>query len=161
MSIRASHLREMVIRPVLERMDLAIAGLKSSGAEELLIGTAAQESQLGRSLRQHPTGPARGIYQMEPATLNDLLTWLRGREALLKAVLDWSSPEMTIGAQVAGNLYLATAIARANYYRKPFAMPGHDDVDGLAAAWKQWWNTPLGAGTVEQFVSNYRRYADS
>jgi len=154
--IRASHLRELVIRPVLERMARVRPGLDSPAAEELLVGTAAQESRLGYSLRQHPSGPARGIYQMEPATFTDLMRWLTTKPDLMSAAADWASPAIPFGAQLAGNLYFATAISRLNYYRKPGSLPSADDLDGLAAYWKRWWNTELGAGTTAEGLRNYR-----
>lgn len=157
--IRASHLRELVIRPVLERMARARPGLDSAAAEELLVGTAAQESRLGYSLRQHPTGPARGIYQMEPATFDDLMRWLAGKPDLMSAAANWASPAIPFGAQVAGNLYFATAIARLNYYRKPGALPAADNLAGLAAYYKKYWNTPLGAATEVEFIKHYRELA--
>ena len=57
--IKASELRQYVIRPTLKAINLW-----SIAAENLLLGTAAQESQLGHYLTQ-VKGPALGIYQIE------------------------------------------------------------------------------------------------
>lgn len=159
MSIYPSDLRELVVRPVLAAMDRAAPGkLNTPVAVELLMGTAAHESMGGRYLRQQP-GPARGIYQIEPATFRDLMRWLEGRPALREVVMEWASPAVVPAAQVAGNLYFATAVARANYWRKPFAMPRVVDVPELAAIWKRFWNTEAGKGTVEQFIRHYKELA--
>ena len=56
-----------IIRPALEAIDLY-----SKAAEELLLGTAIQESRLVY-LKQIGGGPALGLFQMEPATELDLV----------------------------------------------------------------------------------------
>ena len=58
--------RANIIRPV-----LLVIGGESRAAENLILGTALQESNL-RYLRQLGDGPARGVYQMEPATHDDI-----------------------------------------------------------------------------------------
>ena len=65
MSIDAQQFREEIVRPVLEHLDAADPGIDSPNAEELLMLTAATESQLGRYLRQ-VRGPAIGVFQVEP-----------------------------------------------------------------------------------------------
>ena len=47
--------------------------LVSQEAENLLMGTAAQESALGEYIRQLGNGPALGIFQMEPETFDDIV----------------------------------------------------------------------------------------
>ena len=155
MTILAEDLRELVVRPVLAAMARAQPGIDSPAAVELLMGTAAHESLLGKYLRQHP-GPARGIYQIEPDTYHDLERWLETRPRLREAVMEWASPQVSPGAQIAGNLYFATAVARANYWRKPFTMPYNPDLPTQARTWKRWWNTTAGKGTVEQYIRHYR-----
>lgn len=153
--MKSSHLREYVIRPTLEYL-----GLWSPEAEDLLLGTAAQESHMGHYLHQ-VRGPAVGIYQMEPTTHQDI--W----EHYLSGKADLGSKVRSLAAyrwktsfipttEMHVNLAYATAMARAFYLRKPGAIP--KDLAGWAAYWKQHWNTHLGAGTEEQFVENYRRF---
>lgn len=158
--IDVTDLKEQVIDPVLAHLDRVVPGMQSPSAEMLLLGTAAQESQMGRYLRQHPTGPARGIYQIEPATLQDLLNSLtqHHHDNVLSSMLEWSSPALPIVDQLAGNLYFSTAVARVNYWRKPFSMPPATP-EAMAAIWKQWWNTENGGGTTVEWLANYRRYA--
>ena len=154
----------MVIKPALEKL-----GLWSIAAEELVLGTAIVESAL-IYLRQHGGGPALGIFQMEPATLHDCYDNYLDYRADLKAKVDGflaaqpANPDGTPDkdAQLATNLAFATALCRIRYYRAPAAMPSDpNDVNGLAAYWKQYYNTPQGAGTVEQFVADYNRYLGS
>ena len=63
-----------IIEPVLSRLHAA-----SPAARALLLGTAAQESAMGRYIRQLRGGPALGIFQMEPATHDDIWTIARTR----------------------------------------------------------------------------------
>ncbi len=58
--------RANIVRPTLEAV-----GAHNRAAEDLVLGTALQESNL-RYLRQLNDGPARGVYQMEPATHDDI-----------------------------------------------------------------------------------------
>jgi hypothetical protein len=46
----------------------------SAIAEELLMATCANESNLGQYRTQSGNGPARGIFQVEGNTFNDLFT---------------------------------------------------------------------------------------
>lgn len=153
--MEASQLREYVIRPTLEYL-----GLWSPEAESLLLGTAAQESHMGHYLHQ-VRGPAVGIYQMEPATHQDIWThYLAGKPQLSSKVRSLAAyrwhTSFIPAIEMHGNLAYATAIARVFYLRKPDALP--KDLAGWAEYWKRHWNTHLGAGTEEQFIENYRRY---
>lgn len=154
--IKHEHLREYVIRPVLHHL-----GLYSEAAEELLVLTAAVESQGGQYLHQLGKGPAVGIYQMEPATHDSLwANYLRYRHDLADKVHELELPSFygDDAREMAGNLYYATAMARVFYLSKPGAIPKAADVRGLAAYWKIYFNTHLGAGTVEKAVQAYLRY---
>jgi len=149
-TIRAEQLRLYVISPTLERI-----GWWSESAEELLLGTAAQESGLGRYFHQ-VNGPALGIYQMEPETHDDVWhNYLRYQEDLAKAVQSFLSPNFTGLEQLTWNLAYSTAVARAQYLRFSEPLPHYLDLSGLAAYWKKYWNSPEGKGRVEEFVVNY------
>src|SRR5581483_3712606 len=106
-------------------------------------GTLAQESQLAR-FAEAPTGPALGVYQIEPNTHDDLyenfLTFPE-RQGLYGKVLGLlgSYPERRL--QLVTNLAYATAIARLIYYRDPQPLPMAGDIDGLAKYYKRVFNT--------------------
>ena len=163
MPINATQLRTLVVKPVLAALDLPNPDV----AENLIMGTAAHESHLGDFIAQVGGGPALGIFQMEPATLDDCYTNFLDYRADLKTKVDGflaQQPADSTGkpdksGQLATNLAYAAALCRIRYYRAPAAMPNDpNDINGLAAYWKQYYNTPLGAGTVEQFVADYNRY---
>lgn len=122
--------------------------MATDSAVNLLLGTAAQESLFGTYLKQ-VRGPAMGIFQIEPATFKWLKEKYAAKHPHFKDVdvedLEW-------------DLALAIVFARLRYRVVPAALPPADDVHALAAYWKQYYNTPAGAGKVEEFVANYERF---
>lgn len=117
--------------------------------------TAAAESECGRWLHQ-VGGPALGIYQMEPATHDDIwANWLRYKPGLAADVKRYGGQ----AGQLPGNLYYATAMARIHYLRRPEALPSAMDEWGLAEYYKKYYNTHLGKSTVEGAIEKYRRFA--
>lgn len=151
------QLANQVIRPTLAYVGDGLPGFASEAAVRLLLGTAAVESEL-HYLAQVPTGPAQGIYQIEPATAEDVhANFLAFRPALQRQVTSLMAPHPVAAQQLASNLAYATAIARLVYWRSPLKLPAEDDIEGMAALWKQVFNTPLGAGTPAKFLSAYRR----
>jgi len=133
-----------LIKRTLTAFDPAMA---TPVAVNLLLGTAAQESAFGRYLQQ-VHGPAVGAFQMEPATFE----WLREKyDAKYPELIHRQADEME------WDLRLAIIMARLRYRAIPLALP-EGDVVALAAYWKQHYNTPLGAGTPEEYIANYQRF---
>lgn len=152
--IDPKQLRAEVIRPVLEHL-----GLGGDAAEELLLGTAIQESRCGTYLRQLGGGPALGVFQMEPATHDDIWdNYLRYQLQLAGKVGALLAPWPDRAPQLVGNLAYATAMARVHYRRVPAALPAAGDLLAQARYWKRWYNTPLGAGTPEEYIAAWRRF---
>jgi hypothetical protein len=150
-----SQFKEIIVQPVLKRL-----GMYSLASERLMLGTALAESGL-TYLRQRPSGPARGVYQIEPATADDLrkrfvprliqrgihdVVWLLSVDA--QDGLDWD-----LGYQ--------TAIARLKYFSDPHPLPEANDVFGLAGYWKRVYNTPRGKGSTEHWIRVYRAHQDA
>jgi len=156
------------LRDLIKRV-LSDLGLYSQAAEDLLMGTASQESHLGYYIRQVGGGPALGVFQMEPATHDDIYhNYLRyHREDSWYQILgrysnEWTEPEVfTVpdSGQLEWNLGYAICMTRLHYYRQPAALPVPGDVPGYAHYWKQGYNTVAGAGTEEEFIVNYDRCA--
>lgn len=142
--IDARQLAERVIIPVLNSLEM-----NSPSAVTLLLCTAAVETRLGSHLVQLGGGPALGIYQCEPRTHDDVVRYLNYHPRMLARVSHWT-PRL-LHSMLPGNLYYATAIARVHYYRISKTLPDSNDITGLGEYWKQYYNTPLGAGTVEKF----------
>jgi len=157
--IDPNQFRQLIIRPALE----ALGGrLWSPSAENLLMGTAAQESRLGNYIHQLGRGPAVGPFQMEPATHDDIweryLRYKRWLNITVHEAAGIEGEEKLPADYMIYNLRYAAAMARIHYLRVPQALPEADDIEGLAAYWKRYYNTYLGAGTVEEFIENYHRF---
>lgn len=160
--IHPIHLRQLIIDPVLKYLDMY-----SLAASNLMMGTAATESHLGFYLMQvdsqeRPQGPALGIYQMEPATHDDIWkTYLEFRGELLVKVSELLPPGTPEPSQMIHNMKYATAMARIKYWRDPEPLPQPMDIEGLAHIWKNIYNSKLGKGTVEEFILNYERFVSN
>lgn len=159
MSLNLSQLREYVVVPALQQL-----GMYSLAAEQLVLGTIAQESQ-GSYLKQLGKGPALGLIQMEPATHKDLwLNFIKYKRAIRYALLMMTSDSVDESYDVNGwpdhvaliwNLRYAIAMCRVHYYRRPEALPKANDIKALGLYWKNHYNTSLGAGTVEEFINHF------
>ena len=147
------QLRRYIVQPVLQALDVY-----SKAAENLLVGTAVQESRL-EYLQQLGGGPARGLYQMEPATHDDIwANYLVYQSGLRGRIETFVLPHHDRHDQLVWNLAYATAMCRAHYRRATEGLPDEDDVDGLARYWKRYYNTEQGAGSVAEFKDKYVRY---
>jgi hypothetical protein len=135
----------------------------SVAAEELLLGTAAQESRLGQYVKQWPTGPALSIYQMESDTHDDIWNnYLAYRADLASVVRGFAAQHVFSGSEpgalsreMVGNIYYATAMARVHYRRVAESLPHAGNLLGMASYWKRFFNTGRGAGSQEEFMRNY------
>lgn len=146
MGINKNNLENLIIRPTLQEMG---EKFYSENAVQLLLMTCAAETQMGTYLRQglkyldDGKARARGIYQMEPATHDDV-----------KHRFDWNSivqDEYFIslyGKQyfmecdkdvLIFDLKYATIMARAKYYLIPEKLPDIDDTEGMAHYYSKYW----------------------
>lgn len=143
---------ETIIQPTLLHLSL-----DSKAAQILVLGTAVHESTIGGVTKlEQVGGPALGIYQIEPATEEDVwMNFLRFRPELRRKVEDLISPYPSRVDQLRGNLYYATAICRIVYYRRKEPLPLETDLKGLAAYWKQFYNTPIGKGSPKDWLEHF------
>ena len=156
MAMSADQLREVITQTLKESQFV----MSLDGAVELLLMTAAVESNFGTYIRQI-TGPALGIFQCEPATHDDLVwRFLPSRPDYLKLFLKfcWNKTEFPTAITMKHNLQYAVLIARLKYLTVPAAMPTAKDTLGLAMYWKKYYNTHLGAGTIEGAIKKYNLY---
>lgn len=142
-----------VVRPALALMG---EPYDSVAAEQLLIGTAAQESGGFLYLRQTGAGPALGIFQIEPETYHDL--WDRCPTKLRPVLVACAGSFSPPPDLVAWNHKFGAMMARLKYRDDSLPLPVPGNVQGLGWSWKHGYNSVKGAGTVEQFVFSWRRY---
>lgn len=123
--------------------------LHSPAAVNLVLGTAAVESQFGTYIRQLGNGPALSPFQIEPPTFKFIRERYNGQCPLLLAAsfdqLEW-------------DLRLGIVVCRFKYRSIPQPLPDADDLPGLARYYKHFYNTRLGKATEDDFISAYERY---
>lgn len=154
---RFGAMRTYVIRPALQRL-----GLWSQAAENLVFGTGLAESRYEFIDQTTPgPGPAYGFWQMEKLTHDDLWqTYLPSQPSALTDVLRTIVGERSGIPPVTalhGNLFYGAAMCRIRYKRVRAALPDAGDAAALATYWKQWYNTPLGAGSVAEALQFFRQ----
>jgi len=135
--------------------------LYSKVAVNLLLGTAAVESDFGTYLKQLGGGPGKGSFQMEPTTEADIWnTYLfYGRVAKRKAIYRISGVRSANNnGALEWNLAYAICMCRLHYRRIKEPFPNSDDIEGLAHYWKVYFNTSGGAGTVQQFTKKWNQF---
>ena len=159
--INSEDLVNIVIKPALMSIDCY-----SKDAEALLLGTCSVESDMGSYLTQIGNGPALGIFQIEPFTYRDILNnYIRYRPDLARKIYyeylnefdgikDFIDPiyEQTLN-RLAYDLKFCATIARVHYLRVPEKLPSYNDLGGQAVYWKRYYNTDLGSGTVDKYIS--------
>jgi hypothetical protein len=153
------------IRSTLQAID-ELTGRKykllSDAAVELLVGTALKESGGLRWRTQLSGGPARGLFQMERATYDDIWTnYLAYRTPLGDAItLAFTPAGGKLGFdQITHDDAYAALMARLKYLRVPAALPPAGDLHGQAGYWKTYYNTNLGKGTAAEYVTTWKTYA--
>jgi len=124
-----------------------------SNVIQLLLGTAAHESHLGKWMKQI-NGPALGLFQMEPNTIKDIQeNYLKYRPQLRRQLLDVSNILDT--SDFISNIDHQIVYARLHYLRVSSSVPV--SLWGQAVYWKTYWNSYKGKGTVKRYVEDYRR----
>lgn len=150
MSINSTQFREL-IEDVLKDVDLY-----SEDAVELLMLTAAQESHLGTYLKQVGGGPARGIFQIEEGTEDDIWNnYIFYREEL-ESKIHWYLTD-DVENDMVYNIAYQIIMARIHYLRVPEPLPSRLDISAMADYYKRYFNTNKGKATVEEAITNYKR----
>lgn len=152
------HIRDSVVLP-----GLLAVGLYSIAAEQLVMATGMAESgfrhkrQIARytPAGQPVYGPARGWFQMEPATHNDIWVNFLGssRRATILEGLRRICDRPGDPDELEHNQIYAAAMCRIFYVRISEALPPAGDLAGMARYWKRYYNTAHGKGTVEGFMA--------
>lgn len=148
-----------LIKRVLQKIDLY-----SSEAAEFIYNIGLVESKY--IYIQQISGPAVGVYQIEPWVGVDIIkNYLQYRPDLMKSVanacyLDWSY--FTAPKEKDWEYILTTNIAaqivfcRLHLRRIPKRLPR--TLEDQAKQWKQYYNTAKGKGTPEKYCEIVQKY---
>jgi hypothetical protein len=133
----ASQLSEFIIKPALTDIHML-----SDQVVSLLLFTCAVESHGGSYIKQLE-GPALGIYQMEPATYNDIWTnYIAQRQGLkLQLLYNFQAPIMQDEQRLMYDLRYATVMAAIFYMRVEESIPKEMDFISMWDYYKKHYNT--------------------
>lgn len=153
----ATSMKVSDVRKIIEDT-LQSLGIWSADAEEIMVATCANESNMG-AYRVQVNGPARGIFQMEPEDFNDIWTnWLKYHGDLAAKILPLNEGKAGSAADLINNDPYAAAMCRVHYLRAPGHLPAANDLDGIWTYYKHFYNTLQGAATRDSFIMKYNKF---
>jgi len=158
--MKPDELKEIIV-PVLNDLRLC-----SQEAIDLLIGTCLIESDLGKYVKQI-NGPAKGIYQCEPNTLEDIWkNFLRFKASLIAKMAIACEEKLPVDKAPNSDLLItnhkfSTAVCRIHYYRVAEPIPSirmgkEKYYRALAAYYKKYYNTIKGKCSIERAEECFR-----
>lgn len=154
MGICAKELVEYVIRPTLEQL-----GAWSVPAEQLLLGTAAQETGLGYHVGSQASGC--GIYRIDASTHEQVWDqYLAFRPDFASAIRGLASQKEFLNhphAELSTNLAYATAVAWAIYCWRGAQLGSSTDLLHLGELWKSCFDS-RSTSCPDEFAENYQRH---
>lgn len=158
MSAVAEQLRIAVVRPALKALDPIIP--YSVVAENLVLGTAAHESDGFTCRVQIGGGPALGLWQIEPTTdMDEHRNFLKFRPQLETRIAALMRPDPLGEAhQLEVNDAYGAALCRLKYFRSPAKLPADPgDIFEMGRLWASVYNTRWPA---QRWISSYRRWIE-
>lgn len=151
----SQDLRTLVIADTLHYL-----GEWSKCAENLLLGTAIQESGLGFSLK---SGRELGIYHISPSrhrsVWDNYLVQFPEKSSRIRGLAGQHSFVENPHKELLTNLRYATAIAWSIYQQAGCELPAANDIEALAVIWQRHFHGKP-RGRTQDFVRNYRDLAD-
>ena len=139
---------EKIAYMTLNKMDMY-----SKDALVMIMRTGMAETGF-RHLKQMGDGPALGFFQVEPNTIKDTMdNYVKYRSKIQDCLLKLGYADDDVSYRVMSNIALQVAFCRLKYRRDKHAMPKASDVEGQAKYWKRVYNSHLGKGTIEHFLS--------
>jgi hypothetical protein len=98
-------------------------------------------------------GPAIGFWQIEPATLIDIMdNYVKYRPKFEKRLKSLGFSQSDMETRVMSNIALQAVFCRLKYKRDKYALPKSSDLEAQARYWKRVYNTHLGKGTITHFM---------
>lgn len=127
----------------------------SPAAVQLLVMIAAHESDNFLYLKQLKKGPARGLLQMEPVGLKEVIRYATLRPEkfeLLPVLTDVRLDQLIFDTE------LAILCARVFFMAKPEPLPPENDIEALAKYAKEHWNTRSGKAKWEDYYHAFKEH---
>ena len=127
----------------------------SDDALALVVRTGMAESGY-RALRGYGEGnPAIGFWQIEPATMYDMMrNYLvyrsKYKDALKDLGMKFKGDDIEIS--VMANMAVQAGLCRLHYRRDSKPIPSWDDLEDQGRYWKRVYNTSKGRGTIKHFM---------
>ena len=127
----------------------------SDDALALVVRTGMAESGY-RALRGYgESNPAIGFWQIEPATMYDMMrNYIVYRPQYRKALeglgMEFKGDDIEIS--VMANMAVQAGLCRLHYRRDSKPIPSWDDLEEQGRYWKRVYNTHKGRGTIKHFV---------
>jgi len=138
---------------------------KLGDAVNLMVGTAAVESKF-KYRKQIGGGPAVGLWQMELTTASDIWNrYLKHKKEYWNILAEAEEleknihipfPESIIARRLVENDDIACVLARIKYRMIKEPIPPRPYQQ--AVYWKQYYNTPEGAGMAEDYMDTWIIY---
>jgi hypothetical protein len=155
MAINAEQLVTYIVKPALKQINHY-----SPEAEQLIVGTCAQESHLGEFLHQVGCGPALGIFQMEGDTYHNIWNEFLLHKPELKALLLQSNGYAVQPGEdvMIYNLKYAAQMCRLKYLWITEPLPELNDIEGQAKYWAKYYNGNPVTGKPEKYIASYKQY---
>lgn len=163
MATRSKDFQRLIVEPTLAKLAHYDPRMNSPASLILVMGTAAQESDLGFFWVQNtPQEVGKGFYSMEENTLNFLMSYLdrSGKETLKEIILRMVSMEnqSNLLQELIDNPKFATAMARLRYWPIKESLPHKNDLLALGAYWDKYYNGNPTYGTAEEWVDSYNTF---
>lgn len=131
--------------------DLMKLNIYSPAASNLLLGTAIQESLLGKL--------SKNVFQITLSTAEDInSTYLVKHPDLRNAVNYFYDPQRPLSWNLSNNVNYEVAIASIVYLRANRPLPNATDPEALGLFWKKNYNTYFGKGTAREYALNLETY---
>ena len=123
-----------------------------------LLEIAAAESDFGYYVRQ-VRGPAQSVWQIEPETARDMHARLpRKNPSLYRKIVALRDPGLSEEQNIVTNLNYGCALCAGILYLKGIRFETLHSLEARAMAWKKYYNTYLGKGTLEGYCQKAKRH---
>lgn len=152
-----------VIYPACQYLDMF-----SLDAVAIMTGACAQETNMFNTIFQttfeygsdiNKFNGGIGGWQEEKIDFDDInKNFIDNRVDLKAKILKWAG--VIDYSRIATDMILAAMYCRLHFARAPGALPDWHDISGMAAYYKKYYNSGVGAATEWQFINNYHLYAE-